>query len=494
MESLKRALESIGRMWSTLSVTQRVVVGGAALLMAVLLVVSSVGTTQAWVRVAGPEVDAASRAAILKKLQERNQKHDVRGSEILVPKEDADRIVLELAGEGTVNTNAVFKFLEQSNIWDTRWDKEKKLQIAYQTKLESMIRSIESVRNAAVVINPGSTNYQLGFAGPKPSAAVTVEIKDGMELSPKNVRAITGLVSRAVAGVEEDMVLIMDSKGKSYRAGAMDHYENELSREKVIRENIKNSLIEYPNAAVVVRVQESRKSTKLEEVIPTKPVIVETMESKKVRKGIGSAPSGVRKGEGESVVEPGPGSDEIDTQNSEKGIAGTRKTVEDAPAGGVERITVAVRIPIDEGALVEARRQLPELRDFVLKAAGPPARMEDISVQLFPTKKPEQTAAVVPTPGAVDWLSANWPKLILGIFVLAALGGVLRTIQRAGTQETVEELQALTTALTEEREAAVEIGGAGESDLGRLKQGLQEMVGRNPQSVAASLKSFMSGR
>ena len=33
-----------------------------------------------------------------------------------------------------------------------------------------------------------------------------------------------------------------------------------------------------------------------------------------------------------------------------------------------------------------------------------------------------------------------------------------------------------------------------EGDLGRLKQGLQDMVGRNPQGVAASLKSFMSGR
>ena len=78
--------------------------------------------------------------------------------------------------------------------------------------------------------------------------------------------------------------------------------------------------------------------------------------------------------------------------------------------------------------------------------------------------------------------------------MIAALGGVLRAIQRSGTEETVEELQALTTALTEEREAAAELGAPGETDLGRLKQGLQEMVGRNPQAVAASLKSFMSGR
>src|SRR6185503_93747 len=110
MESLKRALESIGRMWATLSATQRVIIGAAALLMFVLLVVSSTSTTSAWVRVAGPELDATKRANILKKLQERNQKHEVRGSEILVPKEDADRIVLDLAGEGSLDVDSFSKF------------------------------------------------------------------------------------------------------------------------------------------------------------------------------------------------------------------------------------------------------------------------------------------------------------------------------------------------------------------------------------------------
>ena len=158
MESLKRALEQIGRMWANLSATQRVVLSAAAALMVVLLIFGSVSSAESWVRIAGPEVDGSKRADILKKLQERNQKHELRGAEILVPKQDADRIVLELAGEGAMTTNSVYKFLEQSDIFATRWQNEKRLQIALQSKLESMIRSIESVRNAVVVINPGSTN------------------------------------------------------------------------------------------------------------------------------------------------------------------------------------------------------------------------------------------------------------------------------------------------------------------------------------------------
>src|SRR5204862_7037416 len=105
----------------------------------------------------------------------------------------------------------------------------------------------------------------------------------------------------------------------------------------------------------IVLVQAVSKTIKLEEVTHTKPVIVETQDSKKFRKGSSSASSGVRKGEGDSVGEPTSGGDETETQSSEKSIAGSRKVIEDAPAGDIQRITVAVRIPVEEGAaLTEA--------------------------------------------------------------------------------------------------------------------------------------------
>src|SRR5690348_15476081 len=125
MESLKRALEQTGRMWANLSATQRVVLSAAAAVMVVLLLFGSVSSTETWVRVAGPEVDASKRADILKKLQDRNQKHEVRNTEILVPKQDAERLITELAGEGAVSSNSVWKFLEQSDIFATRWQNEK---------------------------------------------------------------------------------------------------------------------------------------------------------------------------------------------------------------------------------------------------------------------------------------------------------------------------------------------------------------------------------
>src|SRR5579862_7931737 len=286
MDSIKRALESIGRMWAALNATQRVILSVSAAAMVLLLVWGSASSVPTMVRVAGAEVEAGKRQDILRRFQEHNQKHEVRGSEILVPKEDADRIVLELAGESTMSNNAVWKFLEQSDIFATRWQIEKRFQIALQSRLEAMIRSIESVKNASVVINPGSTQSQLGFAGPKASASVQVELKEDAVLTKDNVRAIAGLVAKAVNGVEHDQVHIMDTRGRAYRApkpssisGAMeDSAAYEQDREDKIQRQLKD-VPAFSGASVIVRVKARNVPKKIDSVTYGKGAVLESKET-----------------------------------------------------------------------------------------------------------------------------------------------------------------------------------------------------------------------
>src|SRR5882672_1317161 len=327
MDSIKRALESIGRMWAALNATQRVILSVSAAAMVLLLVWGSAASAPAWVRVAGPEIDADARAKVLQKLQEKNQKYEVRGVEIYVPREDGDRVVIELTGEGSMSTSSVFKFLEQSNIFDTRWDREKKLQIAYQTRREAMIRSMESVKNATVLVNTGSTQSQLGFAGPKPSASVTLELKERATLSRNNVKAIVGLVARALTGVEEDQVYIMDTKGNSYRvqkpdsaAGVADDIRQlERNIEQDILESLKAGFVHVPGASFMVRVQVRKRSSETEEVRHDRPIVIESSEKRMVRKGTPGSPSSVRKGESEPppAVETPSREDQTDTETHE---------------------------------------------------------------------------------------------------------------------------------------------------------------------------------
>lgn len=507
MDSIKRALESIGRMWAALNATQRVILSVSAALMVLLLVWGSASSVPTMVRVAGPEVDAAKRQEILSKFQARGQKHEVRGAEIFVPKEDADRVVLELAGEGSVGTNAVWKFLEQSDIFAPRWQQEKRFQIALQARLESMIRSIESVKNAGVVINPGSTSYAFGFAGSKPSASVQVELHEGRTLSRKNVQAIAGLVARAVNGIEEDQVHIMDTKGIAYRSlkaesapGVADSFRDYEERiELQIQKQLKDAFA-FSGASVIVRVQAKTTSSRSEEKKYGRGQTNAFEESTRVQKGsASSAPAPVRKGEGDvaPAAEAPPSPSETQSTTKESKVFDEKKTVEESPAGQIERITAGVLIPVEVGAegkeLTDAEKLLPKLKEFV-RIAATPARSEDISVQFIPTKRPEPVTATIASEGPLTWIGQHASQIALFGLAVAGLFVLLRVVQVAMARDTVEELQSLTTALSETQEATAELAGPAAGDLARLKQNVQDMVGRNPQSVAASLKSFMSGR
>src|SRR5579859_51269 len=503
MDSIKRALESIGRMWTALNATQRVILSVSAAAMVLLLVWGSASTVQTMVRVAGPEVDASVRQGILRKFQERNQKYEVRGAEIMVPKEDADRVVLELAGEGTMTNNSVWKFLEQSDIFATRWQQEKRLQVALQARLEGMIRSIESVRNASVVINPGSTHFQLGFAGPKPSASVQVELKDVAELKRPNIRAIAGLVARAVNGVEEDQVHIMDTKGNAYRASKLDAQVPEDFRgyEKDIELDIQKQLKDtfaFSGASVIVRVQARNIVSTTEEKTYGRGQTKDSEENIQRKGGASGTAPRIRKGEGEvePPIETPTSPTESQSTTKESKVFDEKRKVESTPAGEVQRITVGVLIPVEVGPegkeLTEAEKILPKLKEFV-RIAATPAKSEDVSVQFIPTRRPEAVAAQGTSDGPLVWLSMHASKIAMFGLALAGLFVLLRVVQTAMARETVEELQSLTAALSETQEAGAELAGPAASELGRLKQSVQEMVGRNPQSVAASLKSFMSG-
>lgn len=505
MDSIQRALQSIGRMWAALHATQRVILSASAVLMVVLLVWGSAASAPTMVRVAGAEATPDARANILRKLQEKNQKHEVRGTEILVPKEDSDRVVAELAGDGTISNNSVWKFLEQSDIFATHWEKEKRMQIALQSRLESMIRSVESVKNASVIINPGSTTSQFGFGGSKASASVQVELRDSAILTRDNVKAIAGLIARAVNGVEHDQVHIMDTRGKSYRApkphaqDVEDFGEYEEARAAKIQSQLRD-VPAFSSAGIIVRIQAKKsRSTVTERKYGTGKV--QESEEETVRKGGGTqALPTVRKGGDEPPAEAPAAPVENQSKVREKRLFDEKNTVEDNPAGEIERITVGVLIPLEVGPdnkeFNEAQKLLPTLKEFVLKAAGPQARSEDVSVQFIPTKRPEAVAAVVPQETMFEWAAKHATKVALFGLSLAALFVLLRVVQAAMARDTVEEIQSLTDALNESREVAAEMGASSPAagDLGRLKQNVQDMVGRNPQSVAASLKSFMSGK
>jgi flagellar biosynthesis/type III secretory pathway M-ring protein FliF/YscJ len=305
----------------------------------------------------------------------------------------------------------------------------------------------------------------------------------------------------------------MDTAGRPYRAlkpdssafMAQTHRDYEHQVEQQIQADIKSHL---PSAMVVVRVQARNSDVETEEVRHANPKAVESEERKEVQKGgSGQAPVGI-KGEGAATQSPegGAGQSSTTSETRERSVTDVTKKRERDPAGAIQKITVGVLIPVESGAdgkeLGEAQKLLPTYKEWVQAAAGPWADAKSVSVQLIPSRRPEPAAAAGMGEAVFGWISANAPKVAMGALALFALVAMLRFLRGAMPKDTVEELSALTAAITQSVESsqAVPVGGEpqmeipAESDVVRLKTGIKEMVAKNPQSVATSLKAFLGGQ
>lgn len=509
MDVLKRALSQIKSMWGNLNAGQRGVVWASAAGIILLIVwgAMSAGTGDSMVKIVGVEVSQEHRSQVLAKLAEKNQRHEIRNQEIYVPRQDADRVVLDMSGEGIYTDQMMWKFLESSDIMASKWDKEKRFQIALQRKLEMMIRSIDVIRNASVQVNPQSEGSQLGFAnGGHASAAVQVELKAGRELTRENVMAIAGLVGHAVPGLDLDKVHIMDTHGRPYGVPRADSGAGLVStirdHEKQMEDSIQEKIVHiFPRARVVVRALAKTTTTNSKEKKYGKPVVREAEDRKRKEKsGAAYNTTGIK---GEGAIEQGTpyaaGRGEIDESESRDYNVFDEKLIEQSdPAGSIDKITVAVYYPVEDDpkAIEQAKADEPKIKAMVKAAAGPQADEGSVTIMMVPTRKPEP----LPEPGlrdsAIEWLGRSWSTVGLGLLALVALALVFFVVRSAIPKGAVEEVAELKRRIDEGATAVVGVpeGALGDEDVGRLKLGIREMVSRNPRGGAIILKRWMMGK
>jgi len=501
MDVFKRALESIQRMWGNLNPSQRVLIAALGATLVLLLAWGSVGGVgDSMVRVVGHELPEAERGDILKKLQEKQVKYEVRNLDIYVPREDSERVVLELAGDGVMSDRAVWSFLEASDIVASKWQLEKRYQVALQRKLEGMIRRIDGVRNASVILNPASEAQQLGFRdGAKASASVQVELQSGSGFGTKQAKGVAGLVARAVPGLDADRVHIMDTQGKAYwvpRDNGNTVGSTEIrSLEAQLEEDIKGKIMElFPLARVVVRAIADAVDSLVEEKIHAKPQTKEIEERKRIEK---MKPSGGIGGiKGESALNPevagGVSKEETETESKEKLNFDEKYRRDVIPAGIIKKITVGVLIPQDPDS--KEIPPLADVRSLIAKAAGldDAVAQSALSVMFIPSQKPAPIPVMTLTQRLVEILLAKWATVLAVVLAFFGLIFLFRIVKGGMPRGTVEEIRSLTAQLAEGPE--IEIPQpvlSGQDNINRVKQGIQDVISRNPAGAAVGLKQWM---
>ena len=301
-------------------------------------------------------------ANIVAKLNEKNVPYQLRddGKTISVPKDLLHSTQMTLMSEiGSPRMgNIGLELFDKQDFGINSYAQKINHQRALQGELMRAINTLTAVRQSKVILALPAKKTFLEEGG-KASASVVVELHQGKELGPDQVRGIRYLVANAVEGMDPDRVTVLDERGKvlTRESGGVTSGSDEIMELKQKIESGMEARIEtilgkvVGNAKVVAKVDatlQHRVISSIEESVdPEKTAIRSQQSEEESLDGARVNPSGVPGSRSnlpgaEDAQQTGFKQDvkkEIKTTNFE--VPKTVKNIKEA-AGNIERLSVAV--------------------------------------------------------------------------------------------------------------------------------------------------------
>ncbi|SFR00748.1 flagellar basal-body MS-ring/collar protein FliF [Poseidonocella sedimentorum] len=250
-------MQQLLNVWNTLTWQRRLIAAAAAIgVFIAVLGLSRIATApNLTLLYAGLESDVAGE--VVNSLDQRGVVYEVRGDSIYVDTSERDSLRMMLASEGLPSTSSkgydlldgLSGFSTTSQMFDAAYLRAK------EGELARTIAASPHIRSARVhIANVGSNPFQ---RNQRASASVTVVAANGA-ITPGNAKALSHLVSSAVAGLSPDNVAVIDSSGNLIGA-AEDQSSVPINEERAsaLRERVVRLLearVGHGNAVVEVSV------------------------------------------------------------------------------------------------------------------------------------------------------------------------------------------------------------------------------------------------
>lgn len=164
-------------------------------------------------------------STIINKLKEKNVLFEVRddGKTVAVPPELLHSLQMSIMTEAQTNKMGAigFELFDRQSFGITSYAQRINYQRAIQGELMRSINTLEVVRNSKVIlaIPPKKTFLEEGGS---PTASVVIDLYDGKNLNPEQVKGIQYLVASAVENLDSEKVTVVDSRGKVLSKNRVD--------------------------------------------------------------------------------------------------------------------------------------------------------------------------------------------------------------------------------------------------------------------------------
>lgn len=227
-----------------------IIIGIVAIILAVIFSVSYGIKNKYGILFSG--LDSYDAANISKTLEDKSIETKIKGDAIYVPKEQVDKLRLELSPTITNGSKGFELMDEGASLSMTDEEFEIKKLRMLQGELEKTIKTFPQVEDTRVHITQGeesvfSKNSKVG------KAAVYVSLKNGRDLDETQIKSIISLVSASGRNIPKQNIEVIDQNMNLLSEGIYDKDGNAVkgmglaasrNAERELSEELKKSLVE----------------------------------------------------------------------------------------------------------------------------------------------------------------------------------------------------------------------------------------------------------
>ncbi len=330
------------------------------------------------------ESDNQEIVAELKKQRFTEFVMDAKG--ILVPTDQIVPLRLKLAQEGLPSHGMIgWEKFDDKDFTRTEFEQNINKLRATQGELARTISSIQGIYSARVhIVLPKKALFQEDEE--KPTAAIYIKTAPNTNLTPKQIKGITHMVSRSVEGLSPDKITILDQEGNELTKIESDDPTSKMTQEMTTyRRNLESEMTnkikslvgrivgqDRVDAKVDIDVDFTQEEQNISDVDPDRVVVLSSnTTTQEMAAGGGTNPTGIP---GAKSNVPGEQEELAVNSSSNKSKRGSERVNYEVaktqkrkvlPVGNIRRISVAVIVdgtqqyPVD-GTAPEFAARTPE--------------------------------------------------------------------------------------------------------------------------------------
>ncbi|GAB4072508.1 flagellar basal-body MS-ring/collar protein FliF [Barrientosiimonas marina] len=452
------------------------------------------------------------------------------GTTIKVPEEKVDSLLVDLAGEGIPDSGSIdYSFFSDNASWGITDNEFDMIKLdAMQNEMANMIKGVEGIRDADVMINMPEDPVFVSESQQEASASIVINTEPGYDFKGNEISALYHLAAKAVPNLNEDNISIMNQYFEYYDqdsqlgTGKEDTYTYQQNVKKNIEKDVQQrvqqmlgTMVGRDNVIVSVTADvDFTEESRVEELV--KPVDIEEMKGlpvsiKTVEETYeGEPPAGGEPGTGDGDIpnyEASEEGDNGDYEVSKKTVNNEYNRIRKEIAESPYKVRdLGIQVAVDEAKnkqdgdgnvqyLSNPEQEtvssgISSILDSVISTTIDGDYDENID--------PEEKTSIVfqefsesfdapePSPAIPVWMYVVGGTLLAIIIALAVM--LLRNRKQKKNEETVFE-----STVTEETEPDVpEMESAEDSESVKRTKQLEKMAQENPEDFAKLLRSWLS--